>query len=99
MRLIKMARVIMEISVRNVFVQGSCPGRILPGLLSARCQPLLQARKFLPQSVGIDLVAESQVRVEPAALDMFLHDVLPHVGEPAKARALVCADVQREVVA
>ena len=98
-RLIEMAGVEVEVGVRHILLVRGGPSLVPPVLLAADGEPLLQHGDLLPDAVGVDLVAEAQLRVKPATLGVLGHDVFPHKSDAAQAIALFGFDVQSEVVA
>ena len=98
-RLVKMAGVIMEICVGNILFVPGGPRCTLAIILTTHCQPLLQKRNFLPQSVSVYLITKSKLNVKSTALDVLLQDIFPHESDASKLRTLTHICVQCEIVA
>ena len=98
-RLIEMARVEMEVSMRDIVLVPRRPRFVFPILFPARGKPLLQQWDFSPDPVSVDLVAQAQLRMESTAFDMLGHDVFPHEADPTQSRPLVGTHVEGEVIA
>jgi hypothetical protein len=97
--LIEMTRIVMEISMRNIFLVGCSPHSRLAILLAARSKPLLERWDLFPKPVGADLVAETKLAVEATTLGVLLHNVFPHVADTAESGTFIGANIDGEVVA
>jgi hypothetical protein len=98
-RLVKVAGVIVKVRVAHVLLVARRPRRVLAVLAPLHGQPLLEDGHLPPQPVGVDLVAQPQLDVEAAALDVLLQYVLPHEAHAAQLGPVVLRGRGREVVA
>lgn len=71
-RLVKVTGVVMEVRVRNVLFVSSRPLYIFLGFTATHGKPLLEQRHLLPESVAVNLVAESKLRMETTTVDVLL---------------------------
>ena len=97
--LVEVTRVVVEVGVSHVFLMPRRPWRILAILSSLHSQPLPQQWHFPPEPIAVDLVAQPELDVEAAALDVLLQDVLPHEAHASELGPLVLIRARREVVA
>ena len=98
MGLIEMARVVMEIGVRDILLMARSPRGILAIILATSRSPLFEKWNLFPHSISVDLPAETQLNVEAVAIDMLLQYVPPHEADAAQLGALICIDVDGKVV-
>lgn len=98
-RLVKVAGIIMEIRMGNILLVPRRPGGVLAVLTTLHAEPLFEQRDLAPETVAVDLIAESQLHVEPTALDVLLEDVFPHEPDTAELGPFVLVGRGREVVA
>lgn len=97
-RLVKMARIVVEIGVFHLLFMSRRPWSVLARFLAAHLQPLLQQGNLLPHAIGKDLSTQSQLAVETANLCVLLHDVFPHVAHTAQLLAVIGANIERKIV-
>jgi hypothetical protein len=97
--LIKVAGIVVEVGMRNVFLVAGCPLDILLVLAAAHGKPLLEKRHFFPESITVNLVSQAQLDVEATAFDVLLEDILPHESDSAKLGTLVLRCSGGEIIA
>lgn len=91
-RLIKMARIIMEIRIPDLLLMAHRPRRIFPILLALDIQPVPQNRQLFPNAISINLIARRNLCVEASNVNVLLQDVFPHVPRAAETTPLIPVD-------
>jgi len=78
MWLIKMTCVVVEVSMSDLFLGLGRPWRVPPVVFATQSRPMPQGRYILPQSIGHDLIASSDLDVKTSHFLVLLQHIFPH---------------------